>query len=91
MFGLEAEDQPFQDRQGVWHIYYQCECRFASSGSCERVGVPNHTDWNAEIGWGHATSVDLFSWQADEEPVLMPSKTYDCMGVFTVCHTGVAY
>lgn len=45
--------------------------------------MPNHTDWNAEIGWGHATSADLITWNADEQPALMPGEPYDCMGVFT--------
>lgn len=45
---------------------------------------PNGPDWG-DISWGTATSRDLIAWTVDDQPVISPSDSYDCKGVFTGC------
>lgn len=45
---------------------------------------PNGPDWG-DISWGTATSHDLITWDFQDQPVLIPEKSYDAKGVFTGC------
>ena len=45
---------------------------------------PNGPDWG-DIAWGTATSHDMISWKVNEQPVLLPDRSYDSKGVFTGC------
>lgn len=55
---------------GLYHIFFQWN--------------PWGNDWG-NMSWGHATSVNLVSWEISPEPAMTPSTKYDCRGVFTGC------
>jgi hypothetical protein len=76
--------QPFQDDDGVFYCYYQCE--YWPRVRLTPPGVPSSTEWSHDIGWGRAWSADGIRWDIAQEPVMMPGDlgSYDHMGVFTV-------
>jgi beta-fructofuranosidase len=59
-------------RAGRYHLFHQA--------------VPDSTQWEPGISWGHATSPDLLTWQ-QQPPVLLPGDGDDGCWSGSVCTT----